>query len=122
MSVGFMLKDHSRDHQVARDNITANMDLVNKYTTDVQHGIAELQELLTAISWYLADTKLDVDKHYQDAPIEHLTKLTSAYSSYAGELVNMETTIRQCLYVINRRFNVEDPEISTVMKRIVGDR
>lgn len=112
----------NREHQIARDSIVANMELVNRYTAELQKEIAELQEFLTIASWYLSDEQMQMDKHYKDMPVEHLKKVSMIVSDYAGELVGMESTIRQCLYVLNRRFTIDNSDISMVKKRISGYR
>lgn len=110
----------NREHQIARDSIVANMELVNKYTAELQKEISELHEFLTIASWYLSDEQMKIDKHYKDMPVEHLKKVSMTVSDYAGELVNMESTIRQCLYLLNRRFTIDNPDISNVKQRVIG--
>lgn len=117
-----MMKDHSRDHLRARDAINANVELINKYTTDLQRDIGELQEMITILSWYINAEKTKVDMHYNDAPLEHLNKITQAYSEFCGDLVTMDTTVRQCIYVLSKRFHFESEEIGLVKRRVDGDR
>lgn len=122
MGCTIMMKDHSRDHMVARDSIRANLDLIVRYTIEVQHNIGELQELLTLISWYLDAEMTKIDKHYNDAPLDHLRAVSNEYSDYCNDLVKMETTIRQLIFVINKRFNVESPEMLCISKKANGSK
>jgi hypothetical protein len=117
-----MMKDHSRDHLVARDSIVANVELINKYTTELQRNICELQEMITILSWYINAERAKIDMHYNDSPLEHLNKVGYAYSEYCGDLVNMDTTIRQCIFVLGRRFHFDSDEIALVKRRVEGDR
>ena len=117
-----MMKDYSRDHLQARDNIRANLDLIIKYTIDIQRSVGEFQELLTLISWYLDTEMTKIDKHYNDSPLEHLKHVSNEYSDYCGELVNMDTSVRQLIYVLNRRFKVDDPEFDALNKKATGGR
>jgi len=116
------MKDHSRDHLNARDAINANVDLINRYTIELQHNISELQEMLTILSWYINAEKKKVDMHYNDTPLEHLHRVSNSYSDFCGDLVTMDTNIRQNIYVLSRRFHFEDDDIDIVKRRVVGDK
>lgn len=117
-----MMKDHSREHLIARDAISANVELINKYTIDLQRDIAELQEMLTILSWYINAEKIKVDMHYNDTPLEHLHKVNLSYCDFCGDLVNMDTSIRQCIYLLGKRFRFEDNDIALIKRRVTGDK
>jgi len=103
-----MLKDHSRDHINARDSIKSNHELVKKYTKDLQKDIGQLQEILTAISWYLDNEMCKLDMHYNDMPLDHLKHVNMVLCDFCSELLQIDTAIRQSLFVINHRFDMSD--------------
>lgn len=114
-------KDHSREHQMARDSIKANTTLIMKYSTDLQHNVAELQELLTVASWYISDQMIQIDEHYDDAPLDHLKRVNGLYAEYCNELITMDTVLRQLIYAMNRYFDFSNVDIQDIKERVQGD-
>ena len=117
-----IFKDHSREHKMARDAIKANTDLINKYSMDIQKDLSQLQEYLTIATWYIGDQMVQIDEHYEDAPLEHLYKINNTYSGYCGELVGMDTVVRQLLYLLNKYFDFDGEDIQKTTVRVVGDK
>lgn len=116
-----MLKDHSRDNLIARDTINANVQLISKYTVDLQRDISDLQEMLSVIMVYLNNEQKNIDIHYNDMPIAHLHNVNTLVCDYCDKIVRMDTMIRQMLYEIDKSFNVEDPDIVEQRKRLQKD-
>ncbi len=115
-------RDRNRENQVVRDGIKANTELIGKYSTALQRDVADLQELLTIASWYINDQMMTIDKHYEDAPLDHLKSINRLYSDYCGELMNMDTVVRQLIYVLNKYFDYNNPDILTTAERVIGDK
>lgn len=115
-------KDRNKEHQVVRDGIKANTELIHKYSTDLQRDISDLQEMITIASWYIDDQMIQIDQHYEDAPIDHLKGINRLYSDYGGELIGMDTVVKQLTYVLNKYFDFNNPDINKTAQRVIGDK
>lgn len=116
-----MLKDHSRDHLMARDAIAANITLINKYTVELQRDIMEVQEALSVIMDYLNREQAHIDVHYNDMPLTHLHNVNDLLCSYCDVLVRADTMVRQLNYELNKRFDLDDPDMVEQRDRTFRD-
>lgn len=114
-------KDHSRDHKIARDNIKTNIDLIFKQNDDICNNISLLREMLIVASWYLAEQMIEIDTHYEDAPLEHLTGIANMCSEYYRELLIMDTNVKQLIFIINQYFDFNTEEMICTSERVAGD-
>jgi len=115
-------KDHSRDHKIARDNIKTNIDAVCEQCNAVCNSASLLHELINITAWYLSDEMVKIDEHYEDAPLEHLNSISNMCGEYYKELLLMETSIRQMLFILRQYYDFDTNEMICTGDRLRGDK
>ena len=118
----FQFRDEKdEDGQLLTREINTNTGKIAKLSNSI-HMKNQCIAYLTMINdWYIQENDEEICRGSDETELEHLVELNSFFTSYAGQLTEIDECMKQIIEILADCFDYEAEGVQRVIRRVEKD-